>query len=132
MSHFVKIRTQLREKEILEQALRDLNHRFRSAQGNELVVRGYSGNREQAEVVVDTGSAYDIGFQRQGDAYEVVADWWGVQKDTALRQESFVQQVSRQYAYNVVREQAQEQDLVWEQETVRENGDMVIVLSERG
>ena len=112
MSHFVRIQTQIREKELLELSLRELNHRFQSAQSNELLVRGYEGNRERAEVVVDTGSNYDIGFQRQQDRYQIVADWWGVEKDTSIQQQSFCQQINRQYAYHVVSEQAREQDLV--------------------
>jgi len=132
MSHFVKILTQIREKALLEHSLRQLNHQYQSAQNNELLVRGYQGNRERAEVVVDTGSRYDIGFQRQQDHYQIVADWWGVEKDTSIKQHSFCQQINQQYAYNVVREQAQEQDLVWESEQVLDNGDRVIVLSERG
>jgi hypothetical protein len=55
MSHFAKIRTEIREKELLEQALSQLHHSFRSAAANELTVRGYAGNRERAEVVLDTG-----------------------------------------------------------------------------
>jgi len=130
MSHFVKIRTQIREREHLVQALRDLHCQYR--EGANLVVRGYAGNREHAEVVVDTGSAYDIGFQRKGQEYEVVADWWGVQGNTAIRQEAFVQQINRQYAYHVIHDQAREQNLIVEMEETLANGDVVIVLSERG
>lgn len=132
MSHFIHLKTQIREKSLLERALRDLNLQYRAAQGNVLPVRGYRDNREQAEIVVDTHSQYDIGFQRQQDGYEIVADWWGVQKDTPLRQESFCQQINRQYAYTVLKEQAREQNLVWEEERPLENGDLVILLSERG
>ena len=130
MSHFLRIRTQIREREHLVQALRDLHHRFQ--EGQNLVVRGYSGNRETAEVVVDTGSEYDIGFKRQAEEYEVIADWWGVQGNTPLRQEEFIHQVSRQYAYNLIHDQAVEQNLVVEEEQTLENGDVVILLSERG
>lgn len=130
MSHFVKIRTQLREREHLVQALRDLHHQYR--EGTNLVVRGYAGNREQAEVVVDTGSAYDIGFRRTGQEYEVVADWWGVEGHTPIRQGAFIQQINRQYAYHLIHEQAREQNLVVETEETLENGDVVLVLSERG
>ncbi len=94
-------------------------------------VRGYAGNQERAEIVVNTGSAYDIGFQRKAEEYEVVADWWGVQKDTRIRQESFLQEVQRQYSYNVVHAQAREQFLIVEDEQQMENGDVVITLSER-
>lgn len=130
MSHFQRIRTQIREQQHLVQALRDLHYQFR--EGENLVVRGWSGNRETAQVVVDTGSQYDIGFKRQAQEYEVVADWWGVQGNTQIRQEQFIQQVNRQYAYNVIRDQAREQNLIFEEEQILENGDRVIILSERG
>jgi len=130
MSHFVRIQTQIREREHLIAALRDLHYQFQ--EGQELVVRGYAGNRERAEVVVNTGSAYDIGFQRKADEYEIVADWWGVQKDTPIRQQSFVQEINQRYAYNLAKDQAREQFLIVEEEQELENGDIVILLSERG
>jgi len=130
MSHFVRIRTQIREREHLVQALRDLHCQFQ--EGQNIVVRGYAGNRETADVVVDTGSNYDIGFRRQAEEFEVVADWWGVEGNTSIRQQSFIAQVSQRYAYNLVKEQAREQYLVVEEEQELENGDVVILLSERG
>lgn len=130
MSHFLRIRTQIREREHLVQALRDLHYQFQ--EGQNLVVRGYANNRETAEVVVDTGCAYDIGFQRKAQEYDIVADWWGVQGNSPIRQEAFVQQVNRQYAYNLIRNQAVEQNLIVEEEQLLENGDLVILLSERG
>jgi len=129
MSHFIRIRMQIREREHLLAALRNLHYEYQ--EGENLVVRGYASNRERAEVVVNTGCQYDIGFQRQEQEYECVADWWGVQGNTPIRQESFIQQVNRQYAYNLIREQAREQNLIVEEETEQENGDIVIVLSER-
>lgn len=130
MSHFVKIRTQIREREHLVQALRDLHYSFR--EGENLIVRGFAGNRETAEIVVSTGSEYDIGFQRKASEYEIVADWWGVEGNTRIRRESFVQEVSRRYSYNLICEQAREQNLVVEEEQTLENGDVVLILSERG
>jgi hypothetical protein len=130
MSHFIKIRTQIRERQHLVQALRDLHYQFQ--EGENLQVRGWAGNRETAQIVVNTGSAYDIGFQRQASEYEIVADWWGVEGNTPIRQQTFVQQVSRQYAYNLIQAQAREQDLIVEEEQTLENGDVVIILSERG
>jgi hypothetical protein len=130
MSHFVQIRTQIREREPLVQALRDLHYQFQA--GENLVVHGFADNTERAEVVVNTGSKYDIGFRRAADQYEVVADWWGVEGNTRLRQSSFIQDVNRQYAYNVILDQAREQNLLVEEEQTLENGDVVIILSERG
>ena len=130
MSHFLRIRTQIRERQHLVQALRDLHCQFQ--EGDNLVIRGYAGNRETAEVVVNTGCNYDIGFQRKAQEYEMVADWWGVERGCPLRQQTFVQQISRQYAYNIIRDQVREQNLIVEDERTLENGDMVITLSERG
>lgn len=138
MSHFLRIRTQIREREHLVQALRDLHYEFQ--EGQNLVVRGYASSRERAEVVVNTHCHYDIGFQRQGEVYEAVADWdYGVASNSPLRidgqpirKESFVQQVNRQYSYNLIHEHAREQNLIVEEEETLANGDVVIVLSERG
>ena len=130
MSHFIRIKTQIREREHLTQALRDLHYQFQ--EGENLMVRGWSGNRETAQIVVNTGSQYDIGLRRQAEEYEVLADWWGVEGNTSIRQQSFVKQVSRQYAYNLIHDQASEQQLIVEEEQQLENGDVVIILSERG
>lgn len=134
MSHFIKIMTQIREREQLLAALRDLHYQHQASPNyaNDLVVRGYSGNRELAEVVVNTGCNYDIGFQRKTEGYEVVADWWGVERNSQVRREQFIQQVNRQYAYNVIHDQVREQNLIVEEEQTFENGDTVIILSERG
>jgi hypothetical protein len=126
--------TEIREREQLLATLRDLHYQHQTSpnQANDLLVRGYSGNQERAEVVVNTGSAYDIGFQKKADGYEVVADWWGVQNNTQIKQNTFIQQINRQYAYNVIRDQIREQDLIMEEERTLENGDVIITLSERG
>lgn len=130
MSHFQRLRLQIREREHLVQALRDLHYQYQ--EGENLIVRGYAGNRETAQVVIDTGSQYDIGFRRNAEEFEVVADWWGVEGKTRIRQQPFLQEVQRQYAYNLIREQAREQNLIVEEERTLENGDMVILLTERG
>ncbi len=130
MSHFLRIKTQLRERESLVHALHTLQ--YQCTEGENLVVRGFAGKRESADIVVDTHSGYDIGFRRVGQQYEIIADWWGVQKDTSIRQESFLQQLQQQYAYHIIREQASAQDLVWEEEQVTETGEIIIILSERG
>jgi len=129
MSHFLRIKTQIREREPLVQALRDLHFQFQ--EGQNLSVRGYVGAKTNADIVVNTGCNYDIGFQRQAQEYEIVADWWGVQRGSPIKQDTFVQQVSRQYAYLVVQEQAREQNMIVEDERTLENGDLVITLSER-
>lgn len=134
VSHFLKIQTRIRECGLLLAALRDLHCQCRvsSNQSNDLMVRGYAGKQEHAEVVVDLGCGYDVGFRRTPTGYEVVGDWWGIEGNSPLRQADFVQQLNRQYAYHVIRDQVREQNLVVEEEHTLDNGDLVITLSERG
>lgn len=129
MSHFVKIQTVIRERELLKQALADLGHSFEEGDG--LEVRGDSRGVERAEIVVRTGTSFDVGFRRTGDQYEIVADWYRVERTSSLRRREFVEAVTRRYAYRVVLAQAREQDLIVEEETL-EDGNIVLVLSERG
>jgi hypothetical protein len=130
MSHFTRVRTQIREREGLVRALTDLHYRYRV--GENLPVRGFLGAGERAEVVVDTGTEYDIGFVREREAYEAVADWdWGIARKTSIRHSTFVEQLNRQYAYNLVMDQAREDCLIVEEEETLDNGDVVIVLAER-
>ena len=132
MSHFVRIQTHIREQALLERALSSLGHSFRTSRDDDLAVRGYQGNKSEARLVVDTGTAYDIGFERSGESFDIVADWWGVEGNSSIRKQEFTQSVQRAYAFELVRQHARQNNLVWESEQVQENGNTVIVLSERG
>lgn len=119
MSHFVNIKTRIAERQQLVAALQAMHMQYQVSERheNDIVFRGYQGKTERGEVVVNPGGGYDIGFQRQADGYEMVADWWGVQKDTPLRQESFLQQLHREYAHQTVLDYARERPemiLEWE------------------
>ena len=76
MSHFATVQTRITDLACLKQALADLGHAVEEGAAD---VRGYRGAREKADLVVRTGSAYDVGVRKVGDAYELVADWWGVE-----------------------------------------------------
>jgi hypothetical protein len=130
MSHFTRVQTVIRDQILLEDTLRQLHHRYQA--GERVPIRGYQGNTEYGQVVVDTGSRYDIGFQRQPDeTFQVCADWWGVHGNTQLRQESFTQELNRTYAHLAVRKQVLEQGLIIEEERVLENGEIEILVCER-
>jgi hypothetical protein len=75
MSHFTRIKTKIVEREFLLKALADLGH---ACQEGKQEIRGYSGNRTPVDIKIATKSAgFDIGFQKTGEAFELVADWWG-------------------------------------------------------
>jgi len=130
MSHFTRVQTRIRDRVLLEETLRRMSQSFRV--GERVPIRGFQGNTEHGEVVIDTGSGYDIGFQRQPDGtYQLCADWWGVQGNTPLREESFAQELSRTYAYLAVKRQVQEQGLIIEEERVLDDGEIEILVCER-
>ena len=130
MSHFSQVQTVIRDRALLEESLRQLQFEFQSAE--EVTIRGYQGNAECAQIVVDTGSRYDIGLQRQEDgSFTVCADWWGVEFNTQIRKETFMQALNRTYAHLTVKQQVLEQGLIIEQEKVLPNGEIELVVSER-
>lgn len=129
MSHFTRVQTVIRDRVLLEDTLRQMHHRFQS--GERVPIRGYAGNTEYGQVVVDTGSRYDIGFQRQADeSFAICADWWGVNGNTPIREESFTQQLNQTYAHLAVRRQVLKDGLIIEEERVLANGEIELVVSE--
>ena len=99
MSHFSTVKTQLRKKEYLKQALVDLGY-----VPNEVktLVRGYRGQTVQAEMTVEMERGADIGFRwNEGSkAYELVTDL-DLWKQT-IPVERFLAQVTQRYALNTV------------------------------
>ena len=129
MSHFTKVKTVIRDREVLCESLRELHYNFR--QGDDLIIRGYQGNTQRAQVVIDTGRDYDIGFQHQPDqTYAVCADWWGVENNTDIREDNFLCRVNQKYAHQAVKKQVQEQGYIIEEERVLANGEIEIVVCE--
>jgi hypothetical protein len=99
MSHFTKVQTKITDLICLRQAVEDLGYAV--AEG-EVEVRGYRGARERADLVIRTGSAYDVGLRKTANGYEVVADWWGVETGTGIAQDEFMNRLTQRYAYHKV------------------------------
>ena len=100
MSHFTTVATQVNDLVCLAEALDDLKLEYSR---EDLVVRGWRGNRETADMVIRTGGSYDIGVRRlKNGFYEFVADWWGVETSTGKTQEEVLQPLLQRYAYRKV------------------------------
>ena len=99
MSHFSTVKTQLRKKEFLKQALIDLG--YVPNEGANLV-RGYRGQTVKAEMTVEMSKGGDIGFRwNEGSkSYELVTDL-DLWKQT-IPVERFLAQVTQRYALNTV------------------------------
>ncbi len=99
MSHFSTVKTQLRKRKPLVQALQDLGY---VAQEGENLVRGYRGQTVKAEMTVTMPQGGDIGFRWNSatKTYELVTDLdlWS-QK---IPVERFLSQVTQRYALNTV------------------------------
>ena len=99
MSHFSTVKTQLRKREPLFQALVDLGY---MPQEGENLVRGYRGQTVKAELAVKMEEGGDIGFRWNESikAYELVTDLdlW----KQSVPVERFISKLTQRYAFNTV------------------------------
>ncbi len=99
MSHFSTVKTQLRKKEPLLQALYDLGY---IPQEGEHLVRGYRGQTVKAEMAVTMKKGGDLGFRwnEKTNSYELVTDLdlW----EQPLPVERFLAKLTQRYALNTV------------------------------
>ena len=99
MSHFSTVKTQLRKKEFLKQALIDLGY---APNEGENLVRGYRGQTVKAQMTVEMSKGADIGFRwnEASKSYELVTDLdlW----KQSIPIERFLAQVTQRYALNTV------------------------------
>jgi len=120
MSHFTTIAIEIKNGDFLQQALEAMGY---PVQKNTLV-RGYLGNTTQAEYVIPMPNAYDIGFRKIGDRYELIADLWGV----AFNVQEFLGAIAQEYATKTVLESATQQGFEIEQQETLEDGTVRIVI----
>ena len=99
MSHFSTVKTQLRKKEFLKQALIDLGY---VPNEGENLVRGYRGQTVKAQMIVEMSKGADVGFRwnESSKSYELVTDLdlW----KQSIPIERFLAQVTQRYALNTV------------------------------
>lgn len=120
MSHFTTIQVQIKNGEILNQVLQELGY---TVEYNKKV-RGYAGQKTDAEYVIRQENGYDLGFRRQGEIYELVADFWGAKID----QKAFVNSISQKYAHKTLMASVQEQGFNVEEEEVLKDGTVRVVV----
>ena len=125
MSHFSQIKTKLRNLSSLEAALTDIGADWKSGPQP---VRGYRGQTQTADLVIEQDNGYDVGFRLNPETreYELVADlqyWlqpWSV--------DGFLNRVNQRYAYHtVLRETSRKGFQVAEQQN-HEDGSIRLVL----
>lgn len=120
MSHFSTIKIQIKNGEILQQVLTELGYQVES----NAKVRGYRGNQTNAEYVIRQNNGYDLGFRRNGESYELVADFWGAR----INQQEFLNQINQKYAHQTLMQSVEEQGFDVEEEEVLEDGTVKVVV----
>lgn len=120
MSHFSTIQVQIKNGEILNQTLQELGY---TVECNKKV-RGYQGNKTEAEYVIRQDNGYDLGFRHNGENYELVADFWGARID----QKAFVNSLMQKYAHKTLMASVQEQGFNLEEEEILADGTVRVVV----
>lgn len=115
MSHFTTVETKLRDLIMIKQAVEDLGLTFIETE-EEVEVRGYQGAKEKSHLVIRASNHYDIGLKQTEQGYEFVADWWGIEMETGLKQEQWIDQLTQRYAYHKVLKEIKERGFTLEEE----------------
>jgi len=123
MSHFTTIKVQIKNSDILANVLTELGHQFEI----NTQVRGYQGDRTNAEYVIRRQNGYDIGFRKKEDGddnYEIIADFWG----TGINQSQFINEIQQKYAHKMLLTTAETQGYTIEAEEVLNDGTVRVVV----
>jgi hypothetical protein len=123
MSHFTTLKTRIVNKEYLLKALTDLGYTW---QEGEVEAKGFMNSTTKVEIRVPTSNPkYDLGFRREGDNWELVADWYGIKN---IKPEELMQKLQQRYAYHAVRDQLDQQDFSFVEEEVSSDNTIRLTL----
>ncbi|MCZ2203126.1 DUF1257 domain-containing protein [Cylindrospermopsis raciborskii] len=120
MSHFTTIKVQIKESKTLCEVLGEIGYKVET----NTQVRGYNGNKTTAEYVIRQSNGYDIGFRRQGENYEIVADFWGAK----INQQQFVEEITQKYAHKTLKKSLKQEGFTIETEETLEDGTVRVVV----
>ena len=120
MSHFTTIKVQIKHGEVLLQVLQELGYQVEQ----NTQVRGYRGDKTNAEYVIKQSNGYDLGFRKNGEGYELVADFWGAK----INQQEFINNISQKYAHKTLMETIQTEGFNVEEEEVLADGTVRVIV----
>jgi hypothetical protein len=123
MSHFSKIKTSLKDLNLLQKSLDDLGVNWHT---NINIIKGYKDQNHFANLVITQTNNYDIGFTWSGMEYQLVADLQFWQQPWSV--ELFLDKVTQRYAYNSIVKATQDQGFQTVEETAQENGSIRLTL----
>ncbi|MCL1463425.1 DUF1257 domain-containing protein [Argonema galeatum] len=121
MSHFTTIKVQIKNAEILHECLEELGYQV----ARNAFVRGYNGDKTEAEYVIRQQNGYDLGFRRDGENYELVADFWGAR----INQQQFINSITKKYAHKSLMATVQAEGFNVEEEETLSDGTVRVVVA---
>ena len=131
MSHFTTVETKIKNLNLLKRVLKELGYAYTEAEVNQHVkVRGYQGQKTDAEMVIHASKTYDVGVRVTEKGVVFVADWWGVETTRGVSEEVFIKQIVQRYSYHTVMEAVQAKGYTVAEEEVEE--DQTIKLKIKG
>ena len=126
MSHFSTIKTEIRDRQSLLEALEDLGHGPREGA---LMVRGYRGQTVEAQLAVAQANGADIGFRLNPEtgSYELVTDLdlW----NQPVPVERFLAQLNQRYALRSILAATAEEGFQVSEQVQQQDGSIELVVS---
>lgn len=128
MSHFSRLKTKLRDKDVLIQSLSEMGFSIRNG-GR---IRGYEGEHE-VDLAVETAGGFGIGFVEAPDGtFDMVADSWAVggrkQQKVLTGLERTMERIQQEYAVKSVLAQTEREGYELVEQVQEENGTVRIVV----
>ena len=120
MSQFTTIKVQIKQGEVLLQVLKELGYQVEQ----NTHIRGYMGDKTNAEYVIKQSNGYDLGFRKNEESYELVADFWGAK----INQQEFINNISQKYAHKTLMETIQTEGFNVEEEEVLADGTVRVIV----
>ena len=125
MSHFSRIKTSIREIDLLKKSLTNLNLVWEE---KEQLIEGYQGETHKVNLVIRQENNIDIGFEKTKDnSYQLVADlaFW----DQPTSVDAFLDSLHKEYALTTVLEETKKQGFEKiSQTTNQQNGEVVLIV----
>ena len=124
MSHFSRIKTSIREIDLLKKSLVNLNLVWEE---KEQLIEGYQGETHKVNLVIRQENNIDIGFEKTSENYyQLVADlsFW----DQSSSLEHFLDRLHKEYAITTVLQETKKKGFQTVSQENTQNGEVVIMV----
>jgi hypothetical protein len=123
MSHFTKIKTNLKDLELLKISLTDLGIIFNATSE---IVKGNKDQNQYVDLVIKQSNNYDIGFSWNGNEYQLITDIQFWQQSCPI--DMFLNRLTQRYAYNSINKICGFKGFQMVEELKQENGSVKLTL----